>query len=571
MRALNPVFVVVFLALAVGIADAQLIVEDFDSQTTGSAPAWLWWNNGSSGTILVDETTYRGPAGKSVEFVRTTFDGNGFGFGRNFPPIDGPAELTFYFRAASTTDEVLTAIGGNNAGHQVAWWVGVGGAVGNAIGTHSHSGGWNHVMDVAADTWYGVTLEIDPATFTYDITVWEEGFPGNTATETGIPFRDGSAVEVIDQIQFGNFSDAVAGPGASAFVDDVEFIGARVLYDDFESGNTGFWSWSTRPLMAVTSCYQTITTDAYLANDLSCDSLLLEAVPVEFGASNIFFDLNGHTIKHTIPDQAVGIGVRAMSVDGVTVKNGTIQDFLVGMDVVYSSLATVQDLKISNMVEDDPDEFLPGLRITESQNVLVRDCFFKFLPVFHKEAIVSAASETTVDNVEVNTASVGVNVTGAGGSTGLVANSRFVDVSIGGILIYGTDNLRISDNEFARCPINSDPQVPDGVTGVTVERNYIYDWGSGIHFRGGSGSTIRNNLIQGHLDRGILLDANDTCPPTPTPDCFYATGNLVTGNTVTDNSIDLGHHPNALGNTWENNICETTDGAEIPPCIPPGP
>ena len=394
MRALNPVFVVVFLALAVGIADAQLIVEDFDSQTTGSAPAWLWWNNGSSGTILVDETTYRGPSGKSVEFVRTTFDGNGFGFGRNFPPIDGPAELTFFFRAASTTDEVLTAIGGNNAGHQVAWWVGVGGAVGNAIGTHSHSGGWNHVMDVAADTWYGVTLEIDPATFTYDITVWEDGFPGNTATETGIPFRDGSAVEVIDQIQFGNFSDAVAGPAASAFVDDVEFIGARVLNDDFESGNTGFWSWSTRPLTAVTTCYQTITTDAYLANDLNCDSLLLEAVPVEFGASNIFFDLNGHTIKHTIPDQAVGIGVRAMSVDGVTVKNGTIQDFLVGMDVVYSDLATVRDLKLSNMVEDDPEEFLPGLRITESQNVLVRDCFIEFLPVVHKEAIVTADSES---------------------------------------------------------------------------------------------------------------------------------------------------------------------------------
>ena len=64
MRALNPVFVVVFLALAVGIADAQLIVEDFDYQTTGSPPAWLWWNNGSSGTILVDETTCRGSSGK---------------------------------------------------------------------------------------------------------------------------------------------------------------------------------------------------------------------------------------------------------------------------------------------------------------------------------------------------------------------------------------------------------------------------------------------------------------------------------------------------------------------------
>ena len=206
MRCFISSFVLVVLAISVGIVDAQFIVEDFDSQTTGSPPAWLWWNNGSSGTILVDETIYRGSTGKSVELVRTTFDHYTFGFGRNFRPVDGPAELTYHFRVDSTTEEVLTAIGGNNAGHQVAWWVGVGGAVGDAIGTHSHSGGWNHVMDVAADTWYVVTLEIDPTTFTYDITVWEDDNPANTATETGIAFRDGSNVEVIDQFQFGYFS-----------------------------------------------------------------------------------------------------------------------------------------------------------------------------------------------------------------------------------------------------------------------------------------------------------------------------------------------------------------------------
>jgi len=141
MRCIIPSCVTVLLALSVGIADAQLIIEDFDSQTTGSPPAWLWWNNGSNGTILVDDSTFRGSSGKSVEIARSGFDGKVFGFGRNFPPIDGPAELTFYFRVGSTTEEVLTAVGGNNAGHQVAWWVGVGGDVGNAIGTYSESGG----------------------------------------------------------------------------------------------------------------------------------------------------------------------------------------------------------------------------------------------------------------------------------------------------------------------------------------------------------------------------------------------------------------------------------------------
>ena len=577
MRVLRPACIVVLLALAAGLANAQLIVEDFDSQNTGSPPAWLWWNNGSTGTILVNETTFRGSSGKSVELLRTAFDsyGRGFGFGRNFPPIDGPAKLTFFFRAGSTTDEVLTAIGGNNAGHQVAWWVGVGGAVGNAIGTHSHSGGWNHVMDVAADTWYGVTIGINPATFTYDITVWEDGFFGNTATETGIPFRDGSDVKVIDQIQFGNFSDAVAGPAGSAFVDDVEFIGTRVLNDDFESGNTGSWSWSTRPRTAVTTCYQTVTTDAYLANDLNCDSLELEAVPVELGASNIFFDLNGHTIKHTIPDQAVGIGVRAMNVDGVTVKNGIIQDFLVGMDIVYSDLATVRDLKLSNLVEDDPEEFLPGLRITESQNVLVRDCFIEFLPVVHKEAIVTPDSVLTVDNIEVKDASVGVNISGnehiSNGTVATVINSRFVRVNLGGILVQITEDSLVAHNEFDSCEeaIHADNMWDGRITGLIIQDNSMHGGFIGVHFMGIDDSYVLDNVIRDNW-RGITLQSNMECLNIPNePGCFYSNGNLVSGNQVSNNFLDLHHRDLSTGNTWTDNTCQTKEGAEIPPCIPP--
>ena len=566
MRGIKLVAIAATLVLSVGVADAQLIVENFDSQTTGSPPAWLWWNNGSSGTILVDETTYRGSSGKSVELVRTTFDGYDFGFGRNFPPIDGPAELTYYFRVGSTTDEVLTVVGGNNAAHEVAWWVGVGGDVGDAIGTYSETGGWNPVMTVAADTWYGVTLEIDPATFSYDITVWEDDNLGNTATETGIAFRNGSAVTVIDQIQFGNFSDAVAGPATAAFVDDVEFIGSRILEDDFESGNTGFWSSSTRPRTVITSCGQIVTTDAILNSDLTCDIGVFESAAVEVGASNITIDLGGHVIT----GHPIGIGVKVENVESVMVKNGTIRDFLVEMNIYNAKTVTVKDLWMGNLVEGSADEFLPGLRVTLSQDVVVRDCFFEFLRVFHKEAIVSAASEITIDNIEAKNGSIGVNIGGAGGTNAVVINSRFIDPDLGGILVQETGNTRIASNEFRRTCINTDEHAPGGITGVMIEHNSIVDWGDGIQFKGGSDSTIRYNLISGHEACGIFLTVDKACPPESTPDCFFATGNLVSGNTVTDNNIDLCHHPDAIGNTWEDNICETTSGDEIPVCIPPG-
>jgi len=550
---------VVFVVLAVGVADAQLIVENFDSETTGSPPAWLWWNNGSSGTILVDESTYRGTSGKSVEIVRTVFDGNGFGFGRIFPPIEGPAELTYYFLVGSAEEEALTVIGGNNAGHQVAWWVSVGGSIENAIATYSDSGGWNHVMDVVPDTWYGVRLEIDVATYSYDITVWEDANPTNTATETGIAFQNGSAADTIDQIQFGNFSDSVTSSTDYAFIDDITFVGSTILKDGFESANTSAWSRSTGPLTSVTTCYQTVMTDAVLVNDLVCDTGAFESVAVEVGASNITLDLGGHVIS----GHPLGIGIRAMNVEGVTIQNGTIQDFLVGMDIVYTSTATVKNLKISNLVEDDPDNFV----------------FFEFLPVAHKEAIVLATSEVTIDNIEVKDASVGVNISSDGnqenvGSDASVINSRFVGVTISGVLVQVTDDSRIVDSEFDdnEMGVLADAVALARITGLTIEENSIHDGYNGVVFLGITESSILNNVILDNGWRGILLESNMDCLWGITgPQCFYSTANVVADNEVTGNFLDLYHRDFSVGNTWEDNTCQTKEGAEIPLCTVPVP
>lgn len=555
-----------FLLLSAVFAGAQLIVEDFDDETTGAPPAWRWWNNGSSGTVQVDATTFLGPSGKSVALERTTFDGRGFGFGRNFPPLDGPAVLSYSFRVGSTTEETLTAVGGNNAGHQVAWWVAAGGPVGNAVGTYSDAGGWNHVMDISVDTWYGVTLEIYPSTHTYDITVWEEAVPANSAAETGIPFRNGSDVEVIDQIQFGNFSDAAGGPAAPAFVDDVDFVGSRVMVDGFESANTSAWPVSTRPRTVITQCGQIVTTDAILGADLSCPSGAPESAAVKAGASNITIDLGGHTITGH-PD---GFGVAVENLTGVTVQNGIIRNYAVGVFLWYAETAVVRDVMVEQVTETDPELNFRGVQGSFSQGVLIRDCFFKYLPLFHRAGVNLANSVFVIDNIEVNGGAVGSMIAGEiSGTDATIINSRFIHTIHSAVLVYQTDNSTIADNEFLRSPINIEELTQGEITGITIEDNLIADWGTGIMFRGGSGSTIQGNLIRAHTSHGIFMDADMFCPPTPTPDCFYATDNLITGNVVTGNSIDLAHHPNALGNTWTDNTCLTKEGAEIPACIAP--
>ena len=98
-----------------------------------------------------------------------------------------------------------------------------------------------------------------------------------------------------------------------------------------------------------------------------------------------------------------------------------------------------------------------------------------------------------------------------------------------------------------------------------MERNSVYRGFRGVHFWGTSDCNILNNVIH-RTGTGIYLDANMACPDEPTPDCFYATGNVISGNEVTRNYMDLSHDENAVGNTWEDNTCLTKEGAEIPEC-----
>ena len=575
MRDIRAGFCIVFVLMMINNAEGQMIVDDFDSQPPGAAPEWKWWSDGKSGAAEIDAATYRGLSGKSVKLARTVFDGAGFGFGQNFSPLDGPADLTYYFRVDTTSGEILTAIGGNNADGEVAWWVGVGGEVGDAIGTYSEAGGWNHVLDVSAETWYGVTLEIDPSTFSYDITVWEDGDPANTATESGIPFRNGVEVVIIDQIQFGNFSGSTFSSSDAAFVDDVRLVGSRVFEDGFESWNTGSWSRSTASRTKVTSCGQIVVTDAILEDDLDCPTGAFESYAIKVGASNITVDLGGNVIS----GHPIGVGVTASEVDGITIKNGTIESYSVGVDVYESSVVTVRDLKISNLESVDPNVFISAVRMTRIQEILVRDSFFQFLPVAHKNGILAADSKATIDNIEMSAGGVGVDISGScdvtpRGSNTTVTNSRFVDVTIAGVLAQCTEISRVAFNEFDHNEMgvlvdNVNDQSPGNISGLVIEENSIHDGYLGVHFMGNFNCSILNNVMHDGW-RGIYLDSKMGCPPDEHQEgCFYATGNLISGNHVTDYFIDLSHHPYATGNTWTDNICETSEGTEIPACIPP--
>jgi parallel beta-helix repeat protein len=319
----------------------------------------------------------------------------------------------------------------------------------------------------------------------------------------------------------------------------------------------------------VTECGQVVTADAVLVDDLVCDTGAFEEVAIDIAASDITLDLGGHVVS----GHPLGIGISAAEVEGITIQNGSVADFLVDIDLFEASDVTLQNLIISNLEIDDPDIFVPGLRITRSEGVTVRDCSFAFLPVAHKEAIVSASSEVLVDSIEMTGGSVGVNISGASdtghaGSTISVVNSRFTGVTIAGVLVQVTQDSRIADNEFINneMGVMADSQVEGRVTGLTVENNRFIDGYLGIQFLGTADSVVSRNRFHGNW-RGISLQSNMECLDILTgPACFYATGNVISHNLAVGNFLDLHHRDLAVGNAWIGNKCQTREGAEIPEC-----
>jgi parallel beta-helix repeat protein len=313
-------------------------------------------------------------------------------------------------------------------------------------------------------------------------------------------------------------------------------------------------------------CGQTISEDFTLTEDLICGS----GCAIRIGAPNITLDLGGHTISGDLSNGYVE-GVLVENFDGVTIRNGTIENFGIAI-VLESNNATIENLTIKNLVSDDPVNFINGI-VVHGDGVVIRDCHFEYLRVNHKELIVmDCCKDFIVDNIETHGGSIGVNFGGACPSNGSVINSRFIGANIAGVLVHITSDGQIKNNVFDRCGsgIMTDAGYYGCVRGLTIEENDIHNsHDHGILFYGTIESSISNNTIINNFDKGITMMPRMECSGSnPVQDCFYSTANVIANNVVTGNGIDLHHHEKCIGNIWEGNTCETCQGAEIPGCNP---
>lgn len=327
---------------------------------------------------------------------------------------------------------------------------------------------------------------------------------------------------------------------------------------------------------AEISCGQTITEDTILTEDLVCPPDTEYALII--GASNITLDLGGHTVSGYIPRA----GVFAIGQEGITIRNGTLDGFQVGVFIIQTNLVTMENLTVRNMASSDPNQLIFGVQILGSQNVVVTDTLFEFVSAAHKEAVEIFDSFVDVNNIEVRGGGAGVNFSFAGTcdptndpSNGTVRDSRFSDVYIAGIEVACSSYAWIEGNVFSAVPtvgvgIQGDAPAAGDVTGLTVKGNSIHDTMIGIELRGIIDSDILDNYVFDNQIWGIASRQSLGClAPELGWECFYSTANVISDNETWGNGMDLYHYVDSLGNVWARNTCEIKDGSEIPECTPP--
>jgi parallel beta-helix repeat protein len=284
--------------------------------------------------------------------------------------------------------------------------------------------------------------------------------------------------------------------------------------------------WTTAASGAVLSCGQTITQSTVLENDLTgCTNN-----GIVIGVDNITLDLNGHTVAGT-PNTGDQAGVALVGRSGVTVKNGSVRAFDVGVVIEGGSGNTVQAVQaIGNIAFETTPNRRGGDGI----------------------AILSSRNNRIVNNSTINNGPYsGIGIYSAIDSaharaTGGVSSGNVIDSNIvqGNIQARTPNNVVNNDNIGIR--------LEPGNTANSILNNRVD--GNGLDgitlFQGNTFTTVRGNVVTGNgfyrqtarRGNGIGLQIGG------------ANDNLVENNVSTrnaDNGISIRN--GSLRNTVRNN------------------
>jgi parallel beta-helix repeat protein len=270
-------------------------------------------------------------------------------------------------------------------------------------------------------------------------------------------------------------------------------------------------------------CGDTITVDTVLDRDLTgCPSN-----GIVIGADNITLDLNGHTIsgdgkplRRCPRRQPCDLGVFNDRHDGVTVRNGSLHGFAVGV-----LIGGVRGNRLVELSSSRNQYF--GYVIADSSRSVIRGSSGNDNPLPDGDGLGVFGSHDLriVNNSFRRNGQLGIHIEDS--SKNLVKGNVFVRNGDFGILMEA-DRNRLRGNRSTR----------DGVAGIEVgpgswnviAGNRIHGSGEGIGIDKGHGNVVARNVVVGVRHDGIRLGMWD--PPLGT------TRTVVRRNLVRDSGRD---------------------------------
>ena len=278
------------------------------------------------------------------------------------------------------------------------------------------------------------------------------------------------------------------------------------------------------------TCGATITTDTKLADDLiDCPNNGLV-----IGADNLTLDLNGHTIDgdgteftECAPDQPCDIGIIDIDHHGVTIKDGSIEQFVVDVIVADATASRLSRLVVS-------DSSLFGLFIvnssavqldksTASANGLTTDQ--AGIVVFDSHDL-QLKENTASGNGDIGMYMIGVDNT-------RIARNTLTENPEAGIILEGSGN-EVTEN---RARGGQDGVIVAGNENV-VARNQLTGTactdgcGVGISLEGGNSNLAERNVVADFHQAGIRVASfgPEGGPPI--------SGTTISRNVVRNSDVD---------------------------------
>ncbi len=281
---------------------------------------------------------------------------------------------------------------------------------------------------------------------------------------------------------------------------------------------------------SCTDCSNKLNGD-YEVVKLSLDISNYSDTCITFGADNIEFDCQGHTIDGT--DQGYGVYMGGKS--GNTIKNCLISEFDKGIYLLNSHNSVLYSNTVSSNDYDGIYLSNSGHNDLIDNTVSSNDC--------HGIYLVNSLSNTFTDNK---------------------ANLNGED----GIYIHSASHHNVLSNNIANSNQGEGIYLRDSSTNTLTNNLANSNQNHGIRLRVASNNTLTNNTANWNSGNGIsLYDSTNNTLTSNTANSntghgiyiTYPSESVLNSNTVCHNTGDDFHIYNSPDNSGDGNTCDITD------------